>query len=112
MPGSTNPTTKLPGRENGRASAPALPIDAVSGWLRPRNPPSLRGFRRRRAETARAARLVGGGCSLERTRLRAEFPGNREIYREFRASGAVLRRSNREEVPANRPLLGIRKLLG
>jgi hypothetical protein len=41
-----------------------------------------------------------------------EFPGNREIYREFRASGAVLRRSNREEVPANRPLLGIRKLPG
>ena len=70
---------------------------------KPAYPASLRWLRE-------GAGLGGGGGSLERTRLRAEFPGNREIYREFHASGAVLRRSNREEVPANRPFLGIRKL--
>ena len=29
-------------------------------------------------------RLRGGGCSRHRTSLLSEFPGNREIYREFR----------------------------
>ena len=53
-----------------------------------------------------------GGISLERTRLQAEFLGNREIYRELHASEDLMRCINREKVPANLPLLGIRNLPG
>ena len=42
-------------------------------------------------EISATARLRGGGCSRHRTRLRPQFPANREINREFCKSGLARR---------------------
>lgn len=53
------------------------------------------GLYHRRSESPanRSINAVGGGGSLERTRLRAEFLGNRESFREFDAVRAFYDRS-------------------
>jgi hypothetical protein len=42
-----------------------------------------------------AVAVFGGGRSLERTVLQAEFPANREIYREFHYFDRKIKRVDR-----------------